>query len=120
MANKGDVELVVRAKNEATKSLGAVADAIKELTQQNTELGKSAEKADGLIGALSREVRDLGKTAAGLTQFEKIASSLDRATAAVTRTEQAFARRPPNSSGQNRARGRRRGDRELKAGRPTR
>lgn len=87
MAKGGEVELVIRARDAATKAIDAVKGALAELTDAQQDAGKSAGKTDTLLGALGKQIGILSREAAALNNFGKIAGELDKAGAAVGRLE---------------------------------
>lgn len=82
MATKqGDVDLVIRAKNDASKSLDTVAKALDALVASQDELGSSSDKA-------AKGLADIAKLAATVgAAYSKIQSDSDRAAAALSRQE---------------------------------
>ncbi len=87
-----DVTLVIRAKDQAKKAVDSVADALRELTDVQKNVGESAAKTDGLLGRLKQELGALDREARGLIALGKVSSQLDKATAAVARLEDAAQR----------------------------
>lgn len=84
---KKDVELVIRARDEATKAADSIVAAFKELVDAQNRVGDSAGKADGLLGRLREELVALNREVQGLSSLGRISQQLDRATAAVGRLE---------------------------------
>ncbi|WP_312388172.1 tape measure protein [Stutzerimonas nitrititolerans] len=82
---KRDVELIIRAKNEATSTVDAVAKSMAELEERQNTLGTSAKKTDGLLGQLADEFDKL-KAVGGSVQ------ALDRLQEAAARAGDAFVR----------------------------
>ena len=89
MAADKDVRLVIKARNEATKAIDSVADALKQLSESQKKTGQSAKQMESVLGALGAEFQRLTKEAAALSALGRISSELDRATAAVKRLEEA-------------------------------
>lgn len=87
-----DVDLVIRAKDQAKKAIDSVAAALQDLTDVQKDVGQSAAKTDGLLGRLRNELTNLDKEARGLAALNKVASQLDRAATAVGRLDAAAAR----------------------------
>jgi len=83
--SKGDVELVIRAKNEASKNLDAVNKSLKALADQQTLAGNSAGSAGGKFAQLGQQLNQLKTNAANLKSLSSIASVLDVAAGALTR-----------------------------------
>lgn len=88
MARK-DVELVVRAKDEAAKALNAVTAAINSLTDSQDDLVKGAGKSETALTRLGSSFDQLEKSLRGATLGQQIARSLDNATKAVDRLDKA-------------------------------
>lgn len=84
---KRDVELVIRAKNEASKAVKSIADALDALTSNQEKFVKSAERTDSTLDALGKALGDLNKQFRGMTATAKVASELDNASAAMQRLE---------------------------------
>lgn len=90
MARK-DVELVIRAKDEATKAIGAIGDALKTLTKAQGDLSTTGDKADSSLEKLGKAIGDLDKKFQGLTVVGRVQQQLDSAAASATRLEQSTA-----------------------------
>ncbi|HYD06289.1 MAG TPA: hypothetical protein VEC60_11220, partial [Reyranella sp.] len=88
MARKGDVELVIRAKNDVSRAVQAATDDLKKLTDAQSGVGASAQKTDSLLGRLKAALTQLEAEAKGLTALARVARSLDQAGEAVKRLEQ--------------------------------
>ena len=88
MANKRDVSLVIRAKNEATKAIDSVSEALKVLSGAQDAAGKSSDKAGGLLSKLGDEARNLAAEVQGLSALQKVSSSIDKAALSVGRLQQ--------------------------------
>ena len=92
MANKNrDVELVVRAKNEASKTFTSVAEALALLEKAQDDVSRSAGKTSGFVEKLGAELNRLNAESKGLDALSKISGNMDRATAAITRMENTLA-----------------------------
>jgi tape measure domain-containing protein len=87
---KRDVELVIRARDNARKAIEGVSGALRDLTTQQNQVADSARRTDGLLGALGSELNRLNAEVQGLNALGKVANQLDRAAAAVTRLEGEF------------------------------
>lgn len=85
MAAKGDVELIIRAKNEATKNLDQINKSLKDLADQQAIVGDSAGKADDQLGRLGLELAKLRTNAQNLKALSTVGDVLDRATLAMQR-----------------------------------
>lgn len=82
-----DVELVIKARDEAQKVLDSLNDGLKELTQNQEKAGKSADKTGDLVSQLGAEFQDLNKQLQGLAALGKISAELDRAAGAVNKVD---------------------------------
>jgi tape measure domain-containing protein len=82
---KKDVELVIRAKNEASKAVDSVKDALKSLVDAQNTIGVSAGKTDTALTRLGIALTDLQKKFKGESGAAKIAGELDRAFQATSR-----------------------------------
>lgn len=90
MAEK-DVSLVIKAKEQATKAIDSVADALRVLSDVQQEVAGSASKTDGVLGQLREELANLDREARGLAAFNRVAKELDKAANAVGRLDAAAA-----------------------------
>lgn len=88
---KGEVDLVIRAKNEATKNLDAVNKALKSLADQQTIVGDSAGQMDGQLGKLGVQLAQLQTNAQNLKSLASVQDVLDGATQALIRQRAATA-----------------------------
>lgn len=86
MARK-DVELVIRAKNEASKAVNSVEDALKALTSTQAEVVKGASKTETGLSKLGTALGELSRAFKGATVGTKLASEMDRASSAMQRLE---------------------------------
>lgn len=82
-----DVELVIRAKDAATKAIVSIKDALKDLTGIQEDVGASAAKTDTLLGELGRQLNTLNSEAKGLSALGKVAGEIDKAGKAVSNLE---------------------------------
>ncbi|ASD51921.1 tail length tape measure protein [Pseudomonas phage PspYZU01] len=82
-----DVQLVVKAKNEASKALNSITSALRDLTQAQSQAGTEAGKTGSRLQRLGGELGKLKQTLGGVTAFDKLASSVDKAGQAVGRLE---------------------------------
>jgi tape measure domain-containing protein len=86
MARK-DVDLVIRAKNEATKAIDAIGQAFVALNK-NAEAGvKGAARVDSTLGNLVKSLGDLGKAFGNASGAQKFATELGAATTALGKLE---------------------------------
>lgn len=83
-----DVKLIIRAKNEATRTIESVSGALKDLDKAQKTVGSSASKTDDLIGRLGQEFQKLNSQVTALGALNKVAGFLDRAGTAVNNLKQ--------------------------------
>lgn len=89
MAAKGNVDLIIRAKNDATRNLDQINKALKALSDQQAIVGDSAARADDKLGQLGQELARLRVNAQNLQSLAGISAVMDKATAALIRQQQA-------------------------------
>lgn len=89
MAAKGDVELIIRAKNEATKNLDQINKSLKDLSDQQKIVGDSAGKADDQLSRLGLELAKLRTNAQNLKALSTVGDVVDKAALALERQRQA-------------------------------
>lgn len=82
---KRDVDLIIRAKNEASRALDAAAKSMQQLEDQQASLGESAKKTDNLLGQLTDEFSRLKSVATNIQAFDKIREQAERASEAFER-----------------------------------
>lgn len=87
MANNRDVQLVIRAKNDASKAIDAVTSALKSLTEGQKSFGQTAKTTDSVLNKLGAELTKIASVAAGANVFDKMAASVNKAAEAVGRLE---------------------------------
>lgn len=78
-----DVELVVRAKNEASKTLDAITSSFVGLTKAQTSVSAGATKTGSVLSQLGTQLQLLNKSFGGASPLDKIAGSMLKATSAV-------------------------------------
>lgn len=83
-----DVKLIIRAKNEATRTIESVSSALNDLEKSQKKVGSSASKTDDLIGRLGQEFQKLNSQVTALSALDKVAGYLDRAGTAVNNLKQ--------------------------------
>lgn len=86
MAGK-DIDVVIRAKDKASKEFDAIAKSVKEYNKEQTDIVKGAGKTSKALGDLGSDVTKLQKNLDNLKSAGKIAVELDKATAAASRME---------------------------------
>ncbi len=87
MANKRDVSLVIRARNEATKAVDSVTSALREINKAAKDFKSGAGGTDSLLSALGTELGKLNQQAGGGNAFDKLAQGSQRAEQAVSRLQ---------------------------------
>ena len=90
MARK-EVDLVIRAKNQAGKTVNSITTAIDKFVGATEDLSAAAKRTDTNIDGLGSALTGLEKSFKGFTGAAAIASSLDRAGAASDRLEKSVA-----------------------------
>lgn len=88
MANGNrDVDLVIRARNEASKAVDAVTSALGDLTRAQTGVTKGSEKTGGSLAELGAVLSKLNQQIGGVSTLDRLAGSMERAAGSVTRLE---------------------------------
>lgn len=90
MARK-DVDLVIRAKDEAAKVVDAITEAIHEFVSAQSDLNKSSTKTASTLGALGAAFGGLDKELRGMSIGDKLTKELNTASDAVDRLKAEFA-----------------------------
>lgn len=88
--NNRDVELVIRAKDQAAKTVQAIVSALGDLSEAQDHVGQSATRTDGLLTQLGRQFSVLDNQVKGLAGLGQIVQQMDRAAAAVGRLEKSL------------------------------
>ena len=86
MARK-DVDLVIRAKDEAAKVVDTITKALNEFIAAQSELGSQASKTETTLGKLGVAVAGLDKAITGLDLGVGLAAQIERSANAVSRLE---------------------------------
>ena len=86
-ASRKDVELVIRARDQAAKALDTIAKAANNLVENVDEIGKSGAGVDSALGRLGAAVASLDKAFKGLSTEATLTKQFDRATEASARLE---------------------------------
>lgn len=89
MAQK-DVELRLKARDDASKHVKKVSDALKTIAADADKAAKGAGNTGAALGSLAADVARLQSEASRLKSFGNIAVQLDKSTAAVERSERAL------------------------------
>jgi len=87
-----DVELIIKARDQASQIAKTVGDAFDRLSTAETKVGTASDKAGDLIARLATELAQLQATAGGLSAFSRVSGQIDRAGASVTRLQTNLAR----------------------------
>lgn len=90
-AKRGEVDLVIRAKEAATKAIDAVASAADTLSESLSGLQRDAKKPETALSRLGDAFSKLEKSLGGATVANKISQSLDTAASAADRLRTATA-----------------------------
>lgn len=86
---RSNVELVIRARNEASKALHTISDAIQEVVGDQRELSEQAGSTESRLSSLGRELSDLNTRFKSLREASRIGQELRRAEQALQRQEEA-------------------------------
>ncbi|PZQ95193.1 MAG: hypothetical protein DI533_20290 [Cereibacter sphaeroides] len=89
MARK-DVDLVIRAKDEAGNALDAITDAINEFLGAQDKLGRTGKNTATVLSTLGKAASDLQKQFKGMDLGSKIAEDMNKAGSAVERLKKEF------------------------------
>jgi tape measure domain-containing protein len=84
---KRDVELVIRAKNEASKAVDQVNAALTELTKIQGNLTRTGQGAESTLNKLGSTLSNLSGAVKGLQAFDQVASKVDAAGKSVQNLE---------------------------------
>lgn len=93
---KRDVELIIRAKNEASSTVDAVSKSLAELEERQNTLGLSAKKTDGLLGELASEFDKLKAVSGSVQALTKLQQTAERAGEAFSRQSAELAKSRDN------------------------
>jgi len=87
---KREVELVIRARDQAKAAVDGITKSLQELVEQQGNLSKSGAAANTTLSRLGTEFQTLQKNAAGLTALSRVARDLDRASGETDRLEKSL------------------------------
>lgn len=87
-----DVELIIKARDEASAVAKSVTTAFNQLATAETKVGSASEPTSTLLGELKTQLAELQAAATGLSGFSRVASSIDRADNSLTKLETNAAR----------------------------
>lgn len=88
--SKRDVELVIRARDDASKNVDSIADSLDALTAAQKKLASSSNATGDQIDALVSDISKLGTAGKAGQAFEKINQSVASANAALAKQESQF------------------------------
>lgn len=83
-----DVDLVVRAKDEAAKVLDQITKAVEQFTDASRGMDSSAEKSESSLGQLGAAVSKLQKEIGGLDVADRLTNQLTKAETRLSSMEQ--------------------------------
>jgi phage-related minor tail protein len=92
MASKRDVELIIKARDEAKAAISNVTSALRQLSGAQDQAANSAERADSLLGRLGGELTALKGRLDQLRQLRDMARDLDAAARSIDKLEKAAAK----------------------------
>ena len=87
-----DVDLIIRAKNLASKEVDQAAESLERLEDQQTATGASAKKLDTLLGQLAAEFNTLKTVSGNIQSLDKIREQAERASQAFARQQDSLAK----------------------------
>lgn len=93
MANGNrDVSLVIRAKNEASRTLDTISSSLDELRKSQNSVDTSGTKTGNTLQKLGTELGKLRQQVGGANSLDKLAGSMEKAAGAVANLEAATAK----------------------------
>ena len=87
MATRKEVDLVIRARDQAKGVVNSITDALSDFQGVQKKLQSEAGETDSVLGELGKSFRDLQKALGGSRSADKLAAQMDGAAAAVGRLE---------------------------------
>lgn len=81
--SKSNVELVIRARNEASQALRSISSALQEVVGDQRELASQAGATESRLGELGRELTELGSNFKALRGVSQLATDLSRSEQAL-------------------------------------
>lgn len=78
-----DVKLIIKARNEASKAIDSVAEALGQLKTSQEQVASTAGKTDSALSSLGSELGKLNSKVAGMKALGTVAAQMDRAAAGV-------------------------------------
>lgn len=86
-----DVQLTIRAKNEASKAIDSVSSALAELKAAQSGVTQESRKTGSTLEQLGSAMTKLNQQVGGLTAYERVVTSLQRTGQQVALVEQSIA-----------------------------
>lgn len=91
MARSGnDVELLIRARDEASATLDSIVESTRDFVNQNQRADRAAKETDSTLGQLRGEYLKLEKTLAGLKEAGSLANQFAKAAESSARAKAQF------------------------------
>lgn len=87
-----EVELLIRARDQASQIAKQITDSFDKLAQSQNQLADEGADTTGVLARLRSELAQLQTAATGLGQFQRVATSVDRASASIAKLETNLAR----------------------------
>lgn len=84
MADK-DVRLIIRAKNEASKEIKSISQAMRDLASETDDASKATKKNASIFGQLSAEIKKFNAQTQAFTAISKVQGIMDKAGEAADR-----------------------------------
>lgn len=78
MADK-DVRLIIRAKNEASKEIKSISQAMRDLADETDEAGSSVKKNASIFGQLTSEIKKFNAQTAAFGAISRVAGIMEKA-----------------------------------------
>lgn len=82
-----DVRLIIKARDEASKTVNAINESLAEFRKENASIEKAAGKSGSVLATLGSEFRRLNTQVAGLTSLGKVAGQITRVEDAISRLD---------------------------------
>lgn len=82
-----DVELIISARNEASKALDAISASLDTLTKAQADVARGSTKTGGLLSQLGTELAKLNQQIGGMSTMDKLTRSMEKAAGSVARLE---------------------------------
>lgn len=88
---KRDVELVIRARDQATKSVDAISESLDRLEKEQLDTAKSSKKVSSELENLTRDLAKVGTAGAAGQAFSKITAAIESSNVALAKQESQLA-----------------------------